>query len=517
MIRKCLNLPMAVASFCLLALITLSSCSRQQDYTNAIPADATEVLSVNLQTLAQKAGLQEGENRAALSKLTEALKTGLSVELQQQIETLMENPKNLGIDYTAPIYFFHASQAQGMVAKISDPNKLKSFLQTAQQDELFMDLQQTGDYSYAYNERLFLAFNKTTLLALPTPSSMDIGQMHNNAKLLFSQTEENSIRLQNFFTQLQELKGDINGLIASESLRDFYLKQGITQLPEHVNLKNLKILGSLNFKNGRIELQGSIYTEDEKLKTLIEQQAQSTHPANGKYLSYFPQSTLSLLTMGIDGEKLYESLQSEKSVRDQLTPEQSAFLQTLLGAFRKDVTIGITGMSASGNLSFVAYAETNDDTILQSFSEQIVTQGLNSYLQLNCLDNGDYQLRVGSQRMYLGIRGTDVFVTNDNLQYNRIAQKAEPSIAGTDYATDLEGQHAAIIVNAKAVFDMPLVRMAIGFLSPEYRTYANMAENISYVGLSGQSDSGQLFLVLKDKNTNALKQLLNFINTFIGI
>ena len=54
MIRKCLNLPMAVASFCLLALITLSSCSRQQYYTNAIPADATEVLSVNLQTLAQK-------------------------------------------------------------------------------------------------------------------------------------------------------------------------------------------------------------------------------------------------------------------------------------------------------------------------------------------------------------------------------------------------------------------------------------------------------------------------------
>ena len=103
------------------------------------------------------------------------------------------------------------------------------------------------------------------------------------------------------------------------------------------------------------------------------------------------------------------------------------------------------------------------------------------------------------------------------LQYNRIAQKAEPSIAGTDYATDLEGQHAAIIVNAKAVFDMPLVRMAIGFLSPEYRTYANMAENISYIGLSGQSDSGQLFLVLKDKNTNALKQLLNFIKTFIGI
>ena len=67
-------------------------------------------------------------------------------------------------------------------------------------------------------------------------------------------------------------------------------------------------------------MQGSIYTEDEKLKTLIEQQAQSTHPTNGKYLSYFPQSTLLLLTMGIDGEKLYEVRQDISVVLENQPP-----------------------------------------------------------------------------------------------------------------------------------------------------------------------------------------------------
>ena len=117
---------------------------------------------------------------------------------------------------------------------------------------------------------------------------------------------------------------------------------------------------------------------------------------------------------------------------------------------------------------------------------------------------------------FLKADGSEI-TTNDNFLYGRIAEKAEPSVLDTDYATDLKEQHVAFIVNAEAILDMPLVKMATGFLSPEHRTYVSMAEHIAYIGLIGQLDTGKLVLELKDKDSNALKQLVDFIKTFIGI
>lgn len=506
---------MMALSFCLFIVTAFSSCSNRQDYTNAIPSDATSVFSVNLQIMAQKAGLQEAGNRAALNKLTEALKTGLSAELQQQVEKLMENPADLGIDYTAPVYFFQASQT-GLAAKVSDRNKLESFLKATQKDELFMGLQQADSYTYTYNEQLFLAFNETTLLALSTPSSMDIGQMNNDVRLLLAQTEENSIKQQRFFNELQTRQGDINMALSAESLYKYYPQAKMFSLPENASLKDLKMIYSLNFTNGKIEAKGNLYTEDERLKALLEEQALATpHPIEGKYLAYFPESTLMLMAINVDGEKLYQLTMAEESIRHQITPEQSALLHTLLGAFHNDVTVGLTGMSANGVPSFVAYAETDDENILQSFDEHWKAQS--SAKPMERLGNGDYRLRMNSVSLFMGIRGTDLFLTNDQFQYDHIARKAEPSVLEADFANELKGQHIAFIANAEALFDLPLIRMAIGFLSPEHQIYIKMAQNISYINIGADSEYGKLSLALKDKDTNALKQLTDFIKTFIGI
>ena len=508
----------AVCSLILLGAVIFSSCSRQADYTNAIPGNATEILAVNLQTLAQKAGLKDFENQATLNQLTEALKSGLSTELQQQLEDGIKNPDNLGIDFASPIYFFYAPQSavKGITAKVADCKRLEKAVEATCKDELFVGLQHAENYSYTYNEQAFIAFNETTLLVLATPSSMDIGQMRRDAGQLLNQSESESATSHPYFTRLQGLKGDINGLISANRLIDFYPPQYIQTLPANLDLKALKLMGSLNFENGRIILQGNAYAEDAALQELINRQASIPHPAEGKYLPYFSKSTLALLTFGMDGAKMYESLQAEESFRNQLTLQQASLLQSCLSAFQGDVTIGLTGISATGNLSFVAYAETNDSAFLQTLV-QTATQNLSGSLQTTPLDNGDYCLRTASQTLYTGIRGNDLFVTNDNFLYSRIAQAAEPSVLDTDYAADLKGQHVAFIVNAEAILDMPLVKMATGFLSPENRTYVSMAEHIAYIGLIGQLDTGKLVLELKDKDSNALKQLVDFIKTFIGI
>lgn len=514
--RKSLNLQTGALLFCLSLLTTFNSCSlQQQDYVNTIPGNATEVLSVNLQSLAQKAGLPENENQSTLNKLTEVLKTGLSMELQQQIENIVKNPNKLGIDYTAPVYYFHAQESgmQGIIAKINDSDRLKNFLKATQTDELFDDVQQIGNYNCTYNDRFFIAFNETTLLVFPTFSSMNIGQMHNDAKKLFSQTEENSITHQKSFIKLQSMQGDIKGMGGANNLTRIYSYFSTTELSNNIHLEDLKFIGSLNFENGKINMKYQYYTENEILKALLDEQVQSMHPFEGKYLPYFPQSTLMLLTMGIDGEKIYKSLQAEEGNGKILNSEQMVILQSLLNTLHKDISIGFTGMSANGTPSFVAYVETKNNTILQSLYELLSTQ----QMKINRLDNGDYQLQIASQMIYFGIRGTDLFVTNDSSQYNRIAQNAEPSILESDFAHEWEGKHMFFVINTKAIFDLPLVKMATGFLSPERRVYINIAEQVDYIGIDADSDFGQIYIVLRNKNTNALKQMIDIIKTIVGI
>lgn len=49
-------------------IVFLAACSKTVEYTNIIPADATVVTSINLKSLASKAGLNDKENEAAKAK-----------------------------------------------------------------------------------------------------------------------------------------------------------------------------------------------------------------------------------------------------------------------------------------------------------------------------------------------------------------------------------------------------------------------------------------------------------------
>lgn len=72
-----------ISQLSVLAVLTvfLAACSQTTEYTSVIPADASVVASVNLQSLADKAGLGDKENEAAKQKVLEALKTGMNEPL----------------------------------------------------------------------------------------------------------------------------------------------------------------------------------------------------------------------------------------------------------------------------------------------------------------------------------------------------------------------------------------------------------------------------------------------------
>ena len=90
-------------------MVFMAACSKKSEYTNVIPADASAVASIHLKSLADKSGLKDKENEAAKQKMIEALKSGTTAATFQQLEKVLNNPKESGIDVDAPVYAFTAT------------------------------------------------------------------------------------------------------------------------------------------------------------------------------------------------------------------------------------------------------------------------------------------------------------------------------------------------------------------------------------------------------------------------
>ena len=161
--KKSLFLQLSVLA---VLIVFVSSCSQKAaEYTNAIPANASGVVSINLKTLAEKAGVNDKENKEALIKLTEAMKSGMNAATFQQLEAVMKDPSKSGVDVTAPVYIFKAPTFDytTLVAKVIDEDELKNFLEVTQKELSNAPITEGDGYSLIQiTKQSLVAFNAST-------------------------------------------------------------------------------------------------------------------------------------------------------------------------------------------------------------------------------------------------------------------------------------------------------------------------------------------------------------------
>lgn len=500
----------------LVAIVLAASCSSPVKYTNAIPAESTEIVSIDLQSLAVKAGVNDPQNAETLQKLSQTLTSGVSADAQKALETILKKPSESGIDFAQPVYIFHSSETkqQGFIAAVANADKLKDMLQATQSETQMADVAEKDGYSFSYNDQAFVAFNASTLLVLPSADTPDIAQMHQNASNLLSQSSEQSINSQEAFRQMQETKGDIRVMMTSSSLFKLHPDPMLMAMADSMNLQNIKYVGGLSFEPGQVAVNVGYTSDDPKALELLEKQLKATRPIQNTFAPYFPQSTLLYFSLGLDGKELYTHLEENPQVKKSLSAENMELLKQLVSSFENDFTLGITGVDAHGNPTILAYAETNNADLLNQLYEASKKQGGND---LTKLDNDDYMLTDKGLKVYMGMRGKQLIMTNDEALYNNAGKESKPSLLENDFAKEVQGQRFATVINAEAIFALPIVKMATGLLTPKYRAMVTAAENISYLRMSSEGKTGLFVLQLKDRETNALKQIVDQVKTLANL
>ena len=500
-------------------IVFLTACSKTSEYTNVIPADASVVASINLKSLASKAGLNDKENETAKQKVLEALKSGMNAATFQQLEKVMKNPGESGIDVASPFYVFSSSSFPypTVVGKVSNEDNLHASLDMMAKEQICQPISEADGYSFTTMTGSLLAFNSSTVLVVNVSGTTQTEKAKEAITNLLKQTADNSIVKSGAFQKMEKQKSDINFLASMEAIPATYRNQISMGLPTEVKTEDITLVGGLNFEKGKIALKTENYTENEAVKALIKKQMESFGKANNTFVKYFPASTLMFLNIGVKGEGLYNLLSENKEFRNTISIAKADEVKELFGSFNGDISAGLINVTRNIAPTFMLYADVKNGNALEAIYKNKQSLGMKRGEDIIQLGKDEYVYKTKGMNIFFGIKDKQMYATNDELLYKNVGKAADKSIKDAPYASDMKGKNIFAAINADAILDLTVVKMVAGFGGQEVKTYIELANKVSYLSMSSEGEISEIDLCLKDKDVNALKQIVDFAKQFAGM
>ena len=489
-------------------MVFLAACSKQTEYTNVIPADATAVASIDLKSLANKAGMNDKENEAAKQKLLEALKSGMNAATFQQLEKVINNPGASGLDPEAPIY---------IVAKVSNEDDLHASLDVMAKEQICQPVSEADGYSFTTLNGNLLAFNETTAIIISANRASQTEAAKETITKLMKQTADNSIAKSGAFQKIAKQKSDINFFASMSAIPSTYRSQISMGLPSEIKPEDITIVGGLNFEKGKIALKTENYTENDAAKALLKKQMESFGKTSGTFVKYFPASTLMFVNMGVKGEGLYNLLSENQEFRSTVSIAKADEVKDLFSSFNGDISAGLINVTMNSAPTFLAYADVKNGNALEALYKNKQALGLKKGEDIMELGKDEYVYKTRGMNIFFGIKDKQMYATNDELLYKSIGKAVDKSIKDAPYAAEMKGKTVFMAINAEAILDLPVVKMLVGFGGKEFKTYSDLASKVSYLSVSSEGETSETDLCLKDKDVNALKQIVDFAKQFAGM
>ena len=272
-------------------IVFLAACSKTVEYTNIIPADATVVTSINLKSLASKAGLNDKENEAAKQKVLEALKSGMNAATFQQLEKVMNNPSESGIDVEAPVYVFTSPSFpySTAVAKIKSEDDLHASLEIMVKEQICQPINEAAGYSFTTMNGGLVAFNNSTVMLISVKGTSQIEKAKEGITNLLKQTADNSIAKSGAFQKMEKQKSDINFFASMAAIPAPYQEQICQPINEAAGYSFTTMNGGLvAFNNSTVMLisvKGTSQIEKAKegITNLLKQTADNSIAKSGAF------------------------------------------------------------------------------------------------------------------------------------------------------------------------------------------------------------------------------------------
>lgn len=301
--------------FCTLGVLLLGSC-KNDDYLNALPADATALL-------------------------------------------VLETPKSIvdfhGVDMGNEVYCFaDAAGNLGACVPVSDADAVEAYINGMAQKGQAEPVEQKRGFRFSLLGNGFLAgFSDNTLLLIGPMVSSDKAAYVNELARLLKQSDEESGKNSRLFAAVDTLHSTMRIVARVDALPQQMITPFMIGAPKGAKASDVYLLAEMKNEHGLLDLQGHTYSYNKEVEVALRAAESLYHPISGKYVQSMPDSAMLGMFLHVSGKDFIKVVRGNEG------------LQALLSGINRAIDMDKIIESTEGDLALVVPVQNEERMELQ--------------------------------------------------------------------------------------------------------------------------------------------------------
>lgn len=498
----------------LIGILFLVSCSPKTEYTHALPKNASIVVGMELDQMANKAGLNGSEGEKVIKKLKTLMKGGLQGDAAQLAERIIDQPSESGLSFDDKVYLFATPHAEALaiLAKVTDEGKLETLMNVLQKESIATPLREESGCRWTQVGGALCAFNNGTFLLLQ-PSKGDASGMKGTLLSLMRQKEGEGFASLPEFTKIEAPGNDIASVVNLSAVPYELTTPLRMGLSADIRLEDIKYFVSANFEPGKVVMNSESLISNPKILGFFDTMDKVIQPIQGKYLDYYQGNTLLWASGRIDGKELYRMLCQNPTIKQMLdNPLLPVDVEYIFSSIQGDFAVGRSTLYTD---NYLLYADVTNSDFLKTFEDLRPMLALTGgQIVLDNVGTDEYVMRTYEGNYYFGVKDNRLYVTNNRSFAEEAGRTYGASMGVKPWSAEVKQNRLYASVNLSAIAKAYRSYNFTG--NKQVDTFLMLLINqCNYLNVSMPDwRQGKAELVLNDKDQNLLKLLVSMLEQF---
>ena len=498
----------------LIGILFLASCSPKTEYTHALPKNASIVVGMELDQMANKAGLNGSEGEKVVKKLKTLMKGGLQGDAAQLAERIIDQPSESGLSFDDKVYLFATPHAEALaiLAKVTDEGKLETLMNVLQKESIATPVREESGCRWTQVGGALCAFNNGTFLLLQ-PSKGDASGMKGTLLSLMRQKEGEGFASLPEFTKIEVPGNDIASVVNLSAVPYELTTPLRMGLSADIRLEDIKYFVSANFEPGKVVMNSESLISNPKILGFFDTMDKVIQPIQGKYLDYYQGNTLLWASGRIDGKELYRVLCQNPTIKQMLdNPLLPVDVEYIFSSIQGDFAVGRSTLYTD---NYLLYADVTNSDFLKTFEDLRPMLALTGgQIVLDNVGTDEYVMRTYEGNYYFGVKDNRLYVTNNRSFAEEAGRTYGASMGVKPWSAEVKQNRLYASVNLSAIAKAYRSYNFTG--NKQVDTFLMLLINqCNYLNASMPDwRQGKAELVLNDKDQNLLKLLVSMLEQF---
>lgn len=542
-------------------LLSLTSCSKDDAYKNALPADAFSVCSFDIKSMAKKAGT-DNKDAELQNRLAGMLSD--SEDAEAYYKELIDHPSKSGIDLTSPAYLFSNEKVDvGYLLRVDDKDKLEACVNKIRkfhdkdvalkaENGIFFDIDedstepkdvkydesehdviegisdtialqalQPSDSTYHVSGNVTLyAFNDKAFISLNTSEST-IEETKQLAKQYLSQTKDKSYVATPAFRDLKKQEGDICGVLSMTKFLDSSYGKSMTASIaglsdatnfDGIDMKKCYMLYSVSFETGEVVGTMTYGSEDKEILKKLKKLAEEVSPKSVQddLVKYLPKDSYITAAASLSAQKLLEHYRKLPGLKEALTKlkAEGVDIEAIVPTLGEEIAFTFPHIDVEqSEFGLVGYLKTKDATLVDMLYQQAEKEHSGKYVK----DGGEHRYRDAEDPFFFGFQNGVTYLAYGSTGREQLFKTSDENFTKHSEYSSLKKNNSFCYIDLKKLLTTAptadLLQVFIGEKAKSFRVLQSLRftgsqmETKMSLKLASQENSlkalGKLFVALQ--------------------